>query len=80
MSYTNQPFTHSHSLVFSSVATRHYTAGFLQRVIELYPASTSWFDGGAGTCGTMEALLNAVGAVQADPSWTLSSKAPGFNP
>jgi hypothetical protein len=33
--------------------------GFLQRVIDLYPESTTWFDGGAGTCGTMEALLEA---------------------
>ena len=34
--------------------------GFLHRVIDLYPDShTLWFDGGAGTCGTMDALLNA---------------------
>ena len=33
--------------------------GFLHRVIDLYPDSRLWFDGGAGTCGTMEALAAA---------------------
>ena len=42
--------------------------GFLRRVIDLYPESTTWFDGGAGTCGTMEALLNA-GRAWGLPHW-----------
>lgn len=33
--------------------------GFLRTVIDLYPESKSWFDGGAGTCGTMKALRSA---------------------
>ena len=33
--------------------------GFLQRVLDLYPDSKTWFDGGAGTCGAMEAMLEA---------------------
>ncbi|CAL6365551.1 unnamed protein product [Bathycoccus prasinos] len=30
--------------------------GFLRTVLEAYPESRTWFDGGAGTCGTMKAL------------------------
>jgi len=33
--------------------------GFLRTVLESYPASRTWFDGGAGTCGTMRALRSA---------------------
>ena len=33
--------------------------GFLRTVLEQYPESRTWFDGGAGTCGTMRALRSA---------------------
>ena len=33
--------------------------GFLRTVLEAYPESRTWFDGGAGTCGTMRALRSA---------------------
>ena len=31
--------------------------GFWKSVLEYYPNATNWFDGGAGTCGVMEAAL-----------------------
>mmetsp|Transcript_23052 Transcript_23052/g.57909 ORF Transcript_23052/g.57909 Transcript_23052/m.57909 type:complete len:415 (+) Transcript_23052:279-1523(+) len=33
--------------------------GFWQGVLDHYPAAQTWFDGGAGTCGIMEAAIKA---------------------
>jgi hypothetical protein len=33
--------------------------GFWQKVLDYYPDAKTWFDGGAGTCGVMEAAIKA---------------------